>query len=233
MHNETTWMIKGAVLTDYLQACKEAATGSLFHSFKCDPRLTAIFEHTTVEQGRAYLALVLRQTPWLLEANITNDAAGYPTIWGYERRYYFSPSTLQYLGVLSNLIHLFGSLDGLRICEIGGGYGGQARTVLDCYKPACYHIIDLPEVCELQRLYLNVHAGTVDCFEVPRDCDYDLVISNYALSEIKYNKPYVDGVLNRSVHGYITCNTDFVSLPFTHNRLPDITREANNCILTW
>lgn len=231
MHNESTWMVKGPVLTDYLQACKEAATTDLFATFKRDPRLTAIFEHTTADQGRFYLALVLRQTPWLLEANITNDAAGAATIFGFERKYFYSPSTLQYLGVLSNLLHLFGSMDGLRICEIGGGYGGQCRTILDCCRPECYHIIDLKEVCELQRHYL--HNTIAECFTEPTGQDYDLVISNYALSEIKYNKPYIDGVLSRSKHGYITCNTDFVSLPFAHKRLPDITGEANNHILTW
>lgn len=226
----STWMIKGTTLTEYLAACREAATTNLFYHFKRDSRLTAIFEHATMEQGKMYLDLILKQTPWLLDKMLTNDLYGDPVIFNFGASHYYSASTLQYAGVLSNLLHLFGSLDGLRICEIGGGYGGQAKTILDLYKPQCYHIIDLPEVCELQRRYTE----WVDCFtEHPTGISYDLVISNYALSEIKNNEEYVRDVLARSAHGYITCNTDFVKLPWSHRRLPDVTGEENNFILVW
>lgn len=232
MTTQPTWMIKGDRLAQYLQACKEAATTDLFHHFKRDRRLTAIFEHATMEQGRLYLELILKQTPWLLDKMLTNDLYGDPVMFKYGAAHFYSASTLQYVGVLSNLLHLFGDLSGKRIVEIGGGYGGQCRTILDLYKPACYHIIDLQEVCELQQRYLS-NAQPCSLFTEPTGLEYDLVISNYALSEIKDNAVYVQGVLARSKHGYITCNTDFVTLPWRHRKLPDVTEEENNFVLVW
>ena len=136
-----------------------------------------------------------------------------------------------YWAHLGNIIEYIGALDGLRIVEIGGGYGGLAMLINKC-RPACYHIIDLPEVCELQRRYL---AGSqVECFTEPTGQDYDLVISNYALSEIPDNKLYIDEVLRRSKHGYITCNTDLVKLDWPHQKLPDIPGERKtNYVLVW
>jgi len=231
MTTDSTWMIKGERLAEYLQACKEAATTDLFYHFKRDRRLTSIFEHATMEQGRAYLSLILRQTPWLLDRTLTNDLYGDPVMFKFGAAHFYSASTLQYAGVLSNLLHLFGSLDGLRIVEIGGGYGGQARTILDLYVPACYHIIDLPEVCELQGRYLQGTIAQVHSYLLSQE--YDICISNYALSEIKNNEGYMRDVLARSKHGYITCNTSFVKLPWPHRKLPDITGEENNFILVW
>lgn len=217
------WMITGNDLTGYLQACREAD----INDFKKDQRLNKIFEHCSYAQGKEYMRLILKQTPHLLNNKFTNDDKGNPTLFNIMGRL-FSPSTLQYIGVLSNLIKLFGSLDDLKILEIGGGYGGQCKTIMDVYKPACYDIIDLPEVCELQRRYCQA-----ECFEHVTAGDYDLVISNYALSEIRYNEIYIEQ-LAKCKHGYITCNTDFVQLDFPHRRLPDISTEAaNNYILVW
>lgn len=223
------WMVKDKVLTDYLQACKEADLSN----FKRDPRLTKIFEHASFRQALDYFKLINERDGLLLLNKFTNDLIGNPIKNGFEGALQFSASTLQYIGVLSNLITHFGSLDSLRIVEIGGGYGGQARTICDVYKPACYHIIDLYEVTLLQSRYLK-EFDCVDCFTQPTGEEYDLVISNYALSEIPDNKQYMDEVIMKSKHGYITCNTDFVKLAFEHKRLPDIPSEkATNYILIW
>jgi hypothetical protein len=227
----TNWMVKGDTLRDYLEACKTAD----IKNFKRDPRLTKIFEHASIEQGAAYLSLILKQTPELFKHNFTNDLYGNPYLYEYILEGgYFSPSTLQYIGVLSNLVTKFGSLDGIRIVEIGGGYGGQCRTIMDVFKPACYHIIDLSEVCELQNKYL---ANTISCssgFMGYGNTQYDLCISNYALSEIPNNKEYIDKILRKSTHGYITCNTDMVKLDWPHEKQPDIiTERETNYILTW
>lgn len=219
------WMIKGRELADYLQACKEADLSN----FKRDKRLTKVFEHCSKEIGQAYYD----ELPNLHnKINIfSNDKFGCPIIYKYGIDFY-SPSTLQYIYVLHKLTQLVGSLTNIRICEIGGGYGGQACTIFDIYKPVCYHIIDLPEVCELQRRYLN--GLPVECFTEPPGQEYDLVISNYALSEIPENTQYVNEVLRKSKHGYITCNTEFVNLDWPHTRLPDIKGEAEfNYILVW
>lgn len=227
MQSERNWMVKGKVLADYLQACKEADLAT----FKRDPRLTAIFEHASALQGYQYLKHIKAIAPGLLERTWTNDLKGNPVMYDFGDGVYSSASTLQYIAVLANLIELCGPLDGLRIVEIGGGYGGQCRTVLDMFKPFVYHIVDLPEVCELQMNYLNNEPRHISLKVLP-SLTYDLFISNYALSEIKDNAAYIE-LASRCKHGYITCNTDFVQLPWEHTRTEDITGEKNNYILEW
>lgn len=220
-------MIKGNILTDYLEACRTAD----LKTFKRDIRLNRIFEHASIEQGKAYLNHILRVNPVLLDNIFTNDLLGNPVVYNWGNGIYYSPSTLQYIAVLAELVKLCGSLDGLRIVEIGGGYGGQCKTVLDVFKIMLYHIIDLPEACELQLRYL---ANKPAHISIPNiiDQEYDLFVSNYALSEIKDNTAYTD-IARRCKHGYITCNTDFVKLDWPHERKPDITNEENNYILIW
>lgn len=221
------WMIKDKILEQYLTACKEAN----INDFKRDLRLTRIFEHCSEAVGYKYLRNVIKDNAQLLDIEFTNDLYGNPVIHDYET-IKASASTLQYIGVLSNIIKEFGSLNGKRIVEIGGGYGGQCRTILDIYKPDCYHIIDLPEVCELQMRYLE--GLPVECFTEPTRQKYDLVISNYAISEIPDNSEYMEQIIAKSKHGYLTCNTEFVQLNFEHNKRSDIKGESiNNYILTW
>jgi len=232
MSDTSDWMVTGSDLHNYLQACREINMST----FKQDNRLTKIFEHSTKRQGREYLKIILNQHPEWLKFDFTNDAIGNPTThdFGLVRA---SASTLQYIGVLSNLVKRFGPLNGLRIVEIGGGYGGQCRTILDMFQPACYHLIDLPEVVGLQRMYLGAHpckAGEVEFLTEPNGRGYDLVISNYALSEVRDNDRYMTEVVERSKHGYLTCNTNLVQLNFKHDRFPDLVSEAvNNFILVW
>ncbi len=136
--------------------------------------------------------------------------------------------------MLANLIELCGTLDGLRIVEVGGGYGGQCKTVFDVYRPLCYYLVDLPEVMDLQANYLSEtdFYSNIAWIRPNYNSGFDLFISNYALSEIPNNTAYIE-LASRCKHGYITCNTDFVKLPWKHDRRPDITNEPNNYILSW
>lgn len=223
----SNWMVKGRILSDYLEACKTADISD----FKRDPRLTTIFEHASALQGYQYLRHIKSINPELLERTWTNDLKGNPVMYDFGGGIYSSASTLQYIAVLVNLIELCGTLDGVRIVEVGGGYGGQCRTVQDVFKPMLYHIIDLPMVCNLQLKYLAdapAHISTPNVI----DQEYDLFVSNYSLSEIKDNAVYIE-LASRCKHGYITCNTDFVTLPWAHTRTKDITDEPNNYILKW
>ena len=218
----SNWIVKGKTLENYLQACRDAVSN--ITTFKRDERLHAIFEHCSKAIADSYFESL---PDGFLKTGFTNDFYGSPVMHRFGQ-YRFSTSTMQYIGVLANMVKHFGSLDGMRICEIGGGYGGQARTIMDMFSVQ-YHIIDLPEVCELQRRYCSAKSYTE-----PTGLTYDLVISNYALSEVPDNKLYIDGVLRKSEHGYITCNTDLVKIDWGHARLPDIPGErSTNYILVW
>lgn len=218
------WLVKGEILDNYLTACKEAD----FNTFKNDWRLRPIFEHTKKYIACSYIDLVRKNNSHLLSVKWTNDTIGDPTLQDING-WYGSNATAQYVGVLSNLIDLYKSLDGLDILEIGGGYGGQALCILDIFSPKSYTILDLPEVNELQYKVLGDQVTLTST--IPKK-KYDLVISNYALSEIPDQEPY-QKLLKRCKHGYITCNTEFVNLDWAH-RSPDVDGERpTNFILTW
>lgn len=221
------WMVKGKVLADYLEACKTAD----LNNFKRDPRLTKIFEHTSIEQGKAYLNHILKTDSKVLDNIFTNDLQGNPVIYDWGNGLYMSPSTLQYVAVLNNLIDKFGRLDFKSIVEVGGGYGGQCKTILDIYAIKRYCIVDLVPVLNLQSAYLK--NNFIEYHDGPAvGGELDLFISNYALSEIPRNEHFIE-LASKCKHGYITCNTDFVKLPWKHERTPDITGEPNNYILSW
>jgi putative sugar O-methyltransferase len=222
------WMVTESIIKDYLTACKEAD----INDFKRDKRLTAIWEHCPKHVAWQYYLFIMDNLAELLEYNYTNDKRGNPLLHEFDK-YKFSTSTLQYIGVMVNIIKLCKiTLDGKRIVEIGGGYGGQCMTIMDIFKPKCYHIIDLPEVSDLQSRYLAGYKG-VKCLTKASGEEYDLVISNYALSEIKDNNDYIDQVCMKSQSGFITCNTDFVTIPHA-KRHPDMKGEREtNYILTW
>ena len=62
----------------------------------------------------------------------------------------------RYLLELSEIEHLFrGRLDGLRILEIGGGYGGMAATVAAAANVSRYSIVDLDIVGTFITKYLD------------------------------------------------------------------------------
>jgi putative sugar O-methyltransferase len=200
----------------YRDFCRRAASDeATFGTFRRSPVYTRVLEHVTESLGRAYLDTALKQSPGLdqyLEKFRSNDSIGTPKTHRYAPYGEFSPTTLRYVKVLSDLQSLFGSLDGLRIVEIGVGYGGQCKVIHDVYRVASYTLIDLAPCLELVRAYLNrlqvpdVSLRTAE--ELDPKSSYDLAISNYAFSECRRDVQdlYLDVVLRRSTRGYVTCN---------------------------
>lgn len=111
------------------------------------------------------------------------------------------------------MVH-FGDLNNLKICEIGVGYGGQARIIFAKFpKVASYAFVDLQSVLNLSKKYLSNFSdisAKMDFYTLDNlgENDYDLVISNYAFSELNrtIQELYLDKIINRSKHGYITYN---------------------------
>jgi putative sugar O-methyltransferase len=200
----------------YTTLCARAAKDpDVFRTFKSDPTYTAVLEHVTCAQGAEYLRIALEQSPQLehlFDRFRENDQLGGPSTCDYGEQGRFSPTTLRYTKVLSDLQRLFGGRDGLDILEIGGGYGGQCFITSVGAPPASYSIVDLPPCLALQRTYLDAigvkNARFIDPDSLDPSARYDLVISNYAFSECvrAVQERYVDLVLTRAERGYITCN---------------------------
>lgn len=239
IREQSHWKVNERTAAEYLEVCRLAATDDrMFATFKSDRRYQEVLEHCSKSVALEYYKQIDRDNPELLTNGklFDNDRYGSPEIrtFGNIR---CSTSTLQYIGVLSNLMKLFGSLDGMRIVEIGGGYGGQAKVIMDMFKVAVYEIIDLAEPGMLQERYLKGYP--VETYR-PRPVaeQYDLLISNYALSEIMepMQTMYVNTFFPRCKHGYITCNSVIDSIHYndTMKVLPDIPGEREeNFIITW
>lgn len=241
--------------------CVEAANRDykIFQNFKQHPHYQSVLEHVTKEQGKLYLDIIQRNSPELyrrIKDFKVNDLVGNPTVFDYgEPIGRIAPSTLRYVKVLSDLIRIFGDLNQFRIAEIGVGYGGQI-LLIDKVFTCRFYLFDLRPVIELSSKYLEAHVldGSYrPCTLNKHDgrAEFDLVISNYAFSELPSHlqDKYIQKVLSRAKRGYITMNSGFKNEPRTigklsfdalKERLPnfDVIKEepltsANNYIIIW
>lgn len=201
----------------YPAFCESAASQpEVFASFRRDPRYRAVLEHVTPAQGVAYLEVISRDYPFLLErmdAFRANDSIGAPLVHDFGPPLgRWSPTTLRYAKVAGDLISMFGPLDGFDIVEIGAGYGGQCFLLSQLLRWRSYTIFDLAPVQKLQRRYLetlgvgDVAYASLD--SVKPGARYDLAISNYAFSECarRVQDAYLAKVLGHATRGYMTCN---------------------------
>ncbi len=83
---------------------------------------------------------------------------------------------------------LFKQLDNLNICEIGVGYGGQCRIINSVTSPNRYTLVDIQPALMLTQRYLdNYILSSIVTYKTMNELEiqkYDLVLSNYAFSEL-------------------------------------------------
>lgn len=243
----SNWNVGSNVVANYLNVCKTAAENEeLFQSFKRSSAYKMILEHCSYDLGKSHLKNIKEKNPGLLEDKrfFQNDLFGDPEVFDFGFGV-ASPTTIQYISVLANLICLFGDLTGYRIVEIGAGYGGQAKVIGDKFEILSYTMVDLHEATLLQNKYINklgiknAKACTYENFSHQEY--YDLVISNYALSEVldPLQTEYVEKILLKSKHGYLTCNGPIHAMEKMVEKFPigkssDIEGERkSNFIITW
>lgn len=199
----------------YLAICKFAAErDDIFNEFKGLSDYRRILEHATKAQGQMYLNIIKSEGRDLLpyfQKFSENDKIGNPRKYKYDVGE-FSPTTLRYIKVLTDLKNIFGNVNNFDIAEIGVGYGGQCKIIMDSFIPATYIMIDLDVVLPLVRKYLtrfNIrNIQYLPPNQIGNDRAFDLVISNYAFSECTKNvqDAYINKILCRSKRGYLTCN---------------------------
>lgn len=203
---------------------------SVFACFKQSPTYQKILEHTSEEQGKEYLKIIAAQSSIFLDSLnkfSVNDLVGGASVFEFPGGYRLSPSTMRYVKVASDLTCLFGNrLDDMHVAEVGVGYGGQ-RLVLDqLYRFASYDMFDLPPVLSLVSKYLESHIlqssyQTKTLNTHSGDKSYDLVISNYAFSELPapVQRIYIEKVLKKSKRGYLTMNSGQPNSVFSKGKL--------------
>ena len=197
-----------------MQAVKDQRS---FDNFKRDYDYRKILEHVSEEQGAQYLKVLQSRNDGILEAGLNSvllsDSVGNPIKFKYQGfNHELSPTTLRYLKVTSDLKILFGENLG-NVAEIGCGYGGQALVNDQLLNVTFAHLFDLPFVNMLIDKYLNTQllrgAYRTNVINNTLPQDYDLVISNYAFSELPkvLQLAYIKKVISRSKHGYLTMNS--------------------------
>jgi hypothetical protein len=201
---------------EYKDVCNLAHNDeNVFNTFKSNPSYNGILEHVSKENGQLYLDYLNFNFPDYINHIDTfkkNDIYGGTILSNYDKIGYISPTTIRYIKVLSDLKNIFGDLNGKKIVEIGVGYGGQCLILNNYFNLKEYGLIDLDEVLLLSKKYLDkldVISRPINISSINNiDEDFDLVISNYAYSELdkKLQDLYYDKIIKKSKNGYLTLN---------------------------
>lgn len=188
-----------------------------FDNFKRNYHYKEILEHVSKDQGEIYLNILQNRNDQILEKGLKtvliDDSVGNPFKYNYHKyKILMSPTTLRYLKVASDIRGLFGIKFGI-VAEIGCGYGGQAYVNDQLLNVEKAKLFDLPFVNNLIDRYLNSYllrgsyeTTVINQFKAQK---FDLVISNYAFSELPclLQKLYIRKVLSNSEKGYLTMNS--------------------------
>lgn len=240
----------------YPDFCTKASIdANLFSNFRRNKYYGKILEHISKELGQCYIDEIIKfNNDFIKKIDFfkLNDKCGNPELFEYPNIGSISTTTLRYIKVLADLNLYFKKLDNLKICEIGVGYGGQCRIVNSIYSPSEYTLVDIKPALMLCQRYLdNYVINSVLKFMTMNELqvkEYDLVISNYAFTELtrEIQDVYLKKIILNSKRGYITYNdispVNFRSykkeelLKIIHNsRIVEevpLTHERN-CIIIW
>lgn len=197
-------------------------------NFKSNPNYNAILEHVDEGKGYEYLKSINEEFHEIFNNNLnyiidlcrTNDSYGKTNRVFFKNFITCSPTNLRYIyHALLNLKYMKESnLNNINVIEIGGGYGGLCFFVLKLaglfnIKINTYHIFDLKEAVELQKLYLtNLQVNTYSSSTLDEPFTIygnSYLISNYGFSEFDMDtqKKYIDKVISPFVsNGMIVWN---------------------------
>lgn len=200
----------------YTEICEKAAKDpETFSKFRSHPMILNVIDTVDKKLGEKYLRIVQRNSPSYLNRYdlIQNyEKTGSPKLSSYFNFGRVNPTTLRYMKVTSDLKKQFGPLDQLRIVEIGGGYGGLPTMIslFEGFKE--YTIVDLPQVLELAKTFLTKmkvdHVNYVSNNEIEKVSQCDLLVSNYAFSEIDQEEQlnYLNKLITKVPAGYMIIN---------------------------
>jgi hypothetical protein len=151
----------------------------------------------------------------------TNDTLGKPNVFNIEG-HNVCPGTLRFVKVLGDIK----KYNPKSIIEIGSGYGGQCKIIKD-YLNVDYTLVDLPESLLVAKSYLkhfNTDATFVSSEDITLNDQYDLVISDYCISEFDQEGMnfYIEHVVKKCNNAYFTINNDQASRDHLLTKLREI-----------
>ena len=186
---------------------------NIFKEFKRHPQFTSIVGSDI--RGKHYVegwlsTITNPSIKKLLPLFASGDSIGSPDLYEVEQVGFISPGTIYHASILNDIIDKIGDISNFKVVEIGPGYGGQAKVLLDYGVKHCT-LIDVKNVNELQKKYLTgLNYSNVDFWSnknIKQD-QWDLVISNWCLSE--FDKQgidfYIQEVIQNCKFGYFLMN---------------------------
>lgn len=187
----------------------------VFIKFRANRQYRKILEHVTKSVGNQYLkevrGLDLKYKELFETVSPLNNLGG-PLKYRFSNLGRVSPTTIRYVYVHLKLMELFGSSEIKRVLEIGGGFGGQAAVSTYLTPDLNWSIYDLPEVSRLQSKFIHTinpkaNVSYLSGINIQENSG-DLLISNYALSEIsrKLQLEYISKVVQNCAKGYMVWN---------------------------
>jgi hypothetical protein len=211
------WDIEKQYATNYLTSCLIAALDDqTFNNFKKDPYYQGILEHISYQESLWYLDNLLDENLMLnnLAKLRENDNFCNAEILDYENIGKFSPSTIRYIKQSVDIAVFFKDKNIRKVFEIGGGYGGLCKTLNVFIDFDAYVIADFDNCNKLSSRYLNLFKEFdnkifyQDCENLKEENDIDLLISNYAVSELDWDGQleYYEKIIKNSTNFYITYN---------------------------
>lgn len=193
-----------------------------FKRFRRNYLYRVVLEHVDYKLGKAYLEKLNSETLVGYSKNPKLQMlsrVGSPRTYHYKEIGWISPTILRYLFVNQQLRQLFGNLGIRQIAEIGIGFGGQIAVTSELLSIESCAIYDLPQVAKLgekilSEIGIDANKIRIESIEPLKPAGYDLVISNYAFSELPHlvQLDYVKSVLVNSKRGYLTMNSGRTNL---------------------
>lgn len=213
-----TWVYeKEGFVGDFLQMCKAAIEDDqIFSSFKQNANFRTVIGNDVLpkEVSDVIYNQIFEDnliTVEELEKFKSNDIIGAPYLYDYSPVGLISPGTIYFANILKELRKYFGNLSNHKLVEIGGGYGGQAKIILDS-GVASYTIVDISPTLELCEKYLsNFSYNNIEFIKADsiKTAKYDIVVSNWCLSEFDEEGMsfYIESIIKHCSQGYFLMNT--------------------------
>lgn len=202
---------------------KAANNDEVFKSFRQNKFYCWVLEHDDLKRGLEnynYIQKISKLNKTEILKILNNiDMFGGPKLMTIGDLNKVSPSSLRYLsvGVDINRIFKYKANQELNVIEIGCGYGGQSIALNKLNSIKNYTYVDLKEVNQLIEKYVSMNKvsfsyQTKTLFDEFED-NYDLVISNYAFSELprRLQKMAYTKILSKSKNGYMINNSFYFS----------------------
>lgn len=214
----------------------------VYSSFKGQPFFRDILEHVSLQFGLEYKQLIEIEFKRCIEefADLIkiNDSIGDPSKFTMDNLC-ISPSNLRYIYhslLIESKIKLWFNKKEIKIVEIGGGYGGLCYYIKNIIKDyhINYTIVDLPNILNLQNKFLNdvqIDSRLISCFDTTNINEtFDLVISNYCLSEIGMENRlyYLNNLVNKCEKEFYVWNSrSFEGLSLNKYHIEDERPQTN------